>query len=105
MLIDYCKPERIYDVNELLFPSHKGGGQIGVASLNHMVKKWCDDAGLHGNFGSHTLRKTWAYIQYTVFGADLAHISDQLNHSDLKTTYRYLGIMPQHIQALYANYI
>jgi integrase len=78
---------------------------IGVSAFNHMVKKWCGDAGLTGNFGSHTLRKTWAFLQYTVFNTDLSIISDQLNHSSMKTTYRYLGIMPDHIKALYANFI
>jgi integrase len=105
MLTEYCKPERRYDPTELLFTSNKGGGQIGVSALNHMVKKWCDTVGLSGNFGSHTLRKTWAYLQYKVFGMDLAHVSEQLNHSSMNTTYRYLGITRDDVKALYANFI
>ncbi len=105
LLTEYCRPDEEYPPDELLFPSFKGGATIGVSAFNHMVKKWCEDAGLHGNYGSHTLRKTWAYLQYKHFGVDLSLVSQQLNHSSMGTTYRYLGIMPDDIKAVYANFI
>lgn len=89
----------------LLFPSGKGGGQMTVSTLNNMVKLWCLRANIKGNFGSHTLRKTWAFIQYKVFGTDLALISRELNHSSLRTTYAYLGIMPDDVRQAYMNEI
>ena len=105
MLVGYCNPDRTYRQDELLFPSGKGAGQITVSSFNNMVKKWCKDCGLRGNFGSHTLRKTWAYLQYTVFKTDLATISQQLNHSSMNVTYAYLGITPEAVRAVYNNFI
>lgn len=89
----------------LLFTSRKGGGKIGVTSLNHMVKKWCADVGLKGHYGSHTLRKTWAFIQYRIFGTDLAVVSRELNHSSMDVTYRYLGITPDEVKAAYMRFI
>lgn len=91
--------------NVLLFPSRKGGGVMTVSSLNHMVKKWCSDVGLPGNFGSHTLRKTWAFVQYKLFGTDVVVISRELNHSSMDVTYRYLGITPDEVKAAYMRFI
>lgn len=99
MLLSYVQDDG------LLFPSSKGGGQMTVQSLNNMVKLWCLRAGIKGNFGSHTLRKTWAFIQYKIFGTDLALISRELNHSSLRTTYAYLGIMPEDVRQAYMNEI
>lgn len=89
----------------LLFPSGKGGGEMSVSTLNNMVKMWCFRAGIRGNFGSHTMRKTWAYIQYKVFGTSLELISRELNHSSMRTTYAYLGIMPEDVKQAYMNEI
>lgn len=31
---------------------------LTVSTVSNVVKGWCAEAGLHGNYGSHTLRKT-----------------------------------------------
>lgn len=51
----------------------------------------CEDVGLRGNFGTHTLRKTWGY-HARLNGVDLALIMHKLNHNSLAYTKRYLGI-------------
>lgn len=51
----------------------------------------CADVGLRGNFGTHTLRKTWGY-HARLSGVDLALIMHKLNHNSLAYTKRYLGI-------------
>jgi len=55
------------------------------------VSTMCRDVGLRGNYGTHTLRKTWGY-HARMNGVDLALIMHKLNHSDLSYTKRYLGI-------------
>jgi integrase len=51
----------------------------------------CQDVGLRGNYGTHTLRKTWGY-HARMSGVDLTLIMDKLNHNSLAYTKRYLGI-------------
>lgn len=105
MLVDYCKPDRTYRKDELLFPSSKGGGQISVSSFNNMVKKWCRDCGIRGNHGSHTLRKTWAYMQHNVIKTDMAEISKEMNHSSMSVTFKYLGITEESRRVMYSHFI
>ncbi len=37
------------------------GNVLTVPSVTRLVKGWCQSVGLKGNYGSHTLRKTWGY--------------------------------------------
>lgn len=45
-----------------LFLSRRGRA-LTVSTVTNMVKRWCAEAGLSGNYGSHTLRKTWGFHQ------------------------------------------
>jgi site-specific recombinase XerD len=56
----------------------------------------CTDVGLRGNFGTHTLRKTWGY-HARLSGVDLALIMHKLNHNSLTYTKRYLGITDEEL--------
>lgn len=56
-----------------------------------LIASICQDVGLMGNFGTHTLRKTWGFHARRA-GVELALIMHNLNHSDLAYTKRYLGI-------------
>jgi len=38
-------------------------GCLTVETMSTRVKTWCQDVGLKGNYGSHTLPKTWGYWQ------------------------------------------
>lgn len=51
----------------------------------------CEQVGLRGNYGTHTLRKTWGY-QARMSGVDLGLIMKTLNHSNMEETKLYLGI-------------
>lgn len=57
----------------------------------------CQEVGLRGNYGTHTLRKTWGY-HARMNGVDLALIMHKLNHSDLAYTKRYLGITDEELE-------
>jgi integrase len=51
----------------------------------------CEEVGLRGNYGTHSLRKTWGY-HARMQGVDLALIMYKLNHNSIAYTKRYLGI-------------
>jgi site-specific recombinase XerD len=62
-----------------------------------LISDICRDVGLRGNYGTHTLRKTWGY-HARMNGVDLALIMHKLNHSDLAYTKRYLGITDEELE-------
>jgi integrase len=59
----------------------------------------CREVGLRGNFGTHSLRKTWGY-HARMQGVDLALIMHKLNHESIAYTKRYLGITDDELQAV-----
>ena len=59
----------------------------------------CHDVGLQGNYGTHSLRKTWGY-HARMQGVDLALIMHKLNHESIAYTKRYLGITDDELQAV-----
>jgi site-specific recombinase XerD len=59
----------------------------------------CVEVGLRGNFGTHSLRKTWGY-HARMQGVDLALIMHKLNHESIAYTKRYLGITDDELQAV-----
>jgi integrase len=79
----------------------KQGSALNVSSLNRMVKKWCAEAILTGNYGSHSLRKTWGYHQRIQNNAPLPLLTEAYGHSSQKQTLDYLGIQGDEIQQLY----
>lgn len=88
-----------------LFASEKTGKPLTMSAWNNMMKLWCLRAGLRGNYGARTIRKTWAYLQHKVFGVPIESISAELNHSSLRETFRYLALTPPETARIFANYI
>jgi len=74
---------------------------LTVSAVNRLVKRWCSDNGLKGNYGSHTLRKTWGYHQRKQKNAPMPLLMEAFGHSTQKQTLDYLGIQAQEIQELY----
>ena len=70
-----------------------------------MIKKWAQAINLKGNFGTHTLRKTWGYHQRVKLGVDFGVIAKRFNHPDLKTTMAYLGIEDKEVHNILMNEI
>ncbi len=79
-----------YDGSDYLFRSQRGN--LIVPSIHRLVSKWCDAINLKGNFGSHTLRKTWGYHQHFSYGVELSKLCQYFNHSSPKQTRDYLCI-------------
>lgn len=57
----------------------------------------CRQVGLSGNFGTHSLRKTWG-DHARMQGVDLPLIRHKLNHESIAYTKRYLGITDNELQ-------
>lgn len=94
---------------DYLFRSRKkqsaSGGMLTVSYLNSLVKSWCSEINLRGNYGSHTLRKTFGYIHRTVFGTDIPTLMEMFNHSSQRQTLTYLGIQSCEIKDAYLKEI
>jgi integrase len=92
--------------NDYLFQSKKCSGQpLGVSSLHRMVKMWCADANLTGNFGSHSLRKTHGYIYRTAFKVDIGQLASMFNHPYKRQTISYLCLPPEELTNIYMQEI
>jgi site-specific recombinase XerD len=63
------------------------------------IKTICTEVGLSGNYGTHSLRKTWGY-HARMQGVDLALIMHKLNHESIAYTKRYLGITDDELEAV-----
>lgn len=86
-----------------LFRSQVSRQALEVSTLSKMVKGWCADVGLKGNYASHTLRKTWGYHQRVSFGQATALLTRAYGHSSEAQTLEYLCIQPEEIDELYAQ--
>lgn len=91
--------------DDWLFPSRKGGAALTTASVNGMIKNWTKAINLRGNFGAHSMRKTFGYIQRTRFGVGLEILMKRFNHSSPLVTMRYLGITSEEVVSILNNEI
>ena len=90
-----------YTDEDFLFTGQRG--VLTVPTVNQKVKSWCRTINLTGNFGSHTLRKTFGYHQRVTFGTDLPTLMEIFNHSTQKQTLAYLCVQPDEIRNVYEN--
>jgi len=91
-----------YQDGDYLFQSQRRH-VLTVPSVHKLVKGWCNEINLKGNYGSHTLRKTWGYHQRVTFGVDLPTLMVCFNHSTQRQTLDYLCIQPEEIKDVYEN--
>lgn len=90
-----------YKDDDSLFMGQRGC--LTVPSVHRLVKSWCKEINLSGNYGSHTLRKTWGYHQRVTFGVGLPELMECFNHSTQRQTLQYLCVQPEEIRNVYAN--
>jgi integrase len=88
-----------------LFASRKGESHLQSQAVSKLVKKWTRAINLKGNYGAHTLRKTWGYIQRTMHGVGFEIICKRYNHSSPAITMRYLGIQDKEVHGVLMNEI
>ena len=80
-------------------------GSMVPQTVNALVKRWCQTINLKGNYGSHTLRKTWGYHQRVKYNVGIPELMVCFNHSTQRQTLDYLCIQPEEIRSVYANEI
>lgn len=76
---------------------------IIIPSLNRLIKSWTGAINLKGKYGTHTLRKTWGYIQRTVFCVPIEKITQRYLHSSPVVTMGYLGLQTQEVEDILVN--
>ena len=92
------------DPDHFVFFSSKRSGPNYIKPITR-VQAWrvmaemCKAVGLAGNYGTHTLRKTWGY-HARQSGVPLELIMAKLNHSNIAMTKRYLGITDDELRAI-----
>lgn len=84
-----------------LFQGHKRHTRITVSTFSRLVNDWCKQAGLVGEYSSHTLRKTFGYTMRTKHKVDVAVLQDLYGHSSGRTTLKYVGIQQEEKDAVY----
>lgn len=89
--------------DDYLFKSRKKGEALTVPYLSRLVKTWCKEINLRGNYASHTLRKTWGFHQRFTFNVGIPELMVCFNHSSQRQTLDYLCIQPEEIRSVYKN--
>jgi integrase len=90
----------LFSDDDPLFFSQRGK-VLTVPSVNRLVKSWCRAINLPGNYGSHTLRKTFGYHQRIQLNTGVPELMVMFNHSSQKQTLDYLCIQPDEIRDAY----
>ena len=89
---------------EFLFKSRKGeNNPITKSYVNQKMKVWT--AGMKGNYGTHSMRKTFGFIQRKEFGVGFEILCKRFGHSNPSVTMRYLGIEDKEVSGILLNEI
>lgn len=101
----YISTLKDIDEDSYLFKSRKGTGSLTVESAHKIIKTTLRDLNIKGNYGTHTLRKTFAYHCYINNIKDnptiINTLQRMLNHSSSAVTLRYIGITKEVITDVY----
>jgi integrase len=104
-LRNYLEKVRPRD-DDYLFASRKTREPLTIQAVNALIKKWTVTINLnHGNYGAHTLRKTFGFIQRTKYGVGFEVLAKRFNHSSPTTTMRYLGLTSDEVSEVLMNEI
>lgn len=100
----YLDGKNEYNPEDYLFRSQKGG-HITVQATHKIIKSLLRDLNIKGNFGTHSLRKTFGYHVFItnakINPMTLPTLQKIFNHSNQATTLRYIGITKEVISDIY----
>ena len=80
-------PDYVEKPDHPIFFNSKTHQPIKRGQAWKLITSICEEVGLSGNFGTHSLRKTWGY-HARMQGVDLALIMYKLNHNSIAYTKR-----------------
>ena len=96
----YLETTPKWNTAEFLFQSRKGNGALTTRSAHKIIKTTLRELGIKGNFGTHSLRKTFGYHRYSN-NVKLETLQKLFNHSSPAVTLRYIGITKEVIMDAY----
>lgn len=91
------------DDESFLFAGKDPRKPLTVPYLNNLVKHWCRQANCKGNYGSHSLRKTWGYMQRTKQATPIPLLMQAFGHATQQQTLGYLCIQDEEIDSIYTS--
>jgi len=96
---------RLYDRDRYLFVSEvtKENKPISRVRAWQLIQSWCQEVGIKGRVGTHTLRKTAGY-HMRMSGVALELIQEVLGHKSTLMTKRYLGITDDEVAKVLKNF-
>jgi integrase len=76
-------------------------GDIKPVSVHYLVNKWVKMINLKGNYGAHTLRKTFGYQMRVQNKVSIPILMTLFNHNTQKQTLDYLCVQPDELKEVY----
>jgi integrase len=106
-LKEYVKAFPDWQPDDPIFQSRKkdgskGSGAISRQQAQRILIAAAESAGIKDPIGTHTLRKTFAYMLYKETG-NIALVMKLLNHDSQSDTLRYIGIEQEEMDAAVLN--
>lgn len=90
--------------DDYLFASRQGSQKpLTPQRIHQMIKGWTKQINLPGNYGTHSLRKTFGYIQRTKYKVGFEVLAKRFNHSSPAVTMRYLGLSSDDVNGILMN--
>lgn len=102
----YLNSLKTFNEDDWLFKSRKYGTPLTKQSAHRIINQIMADCGIVGHWGTHTLRKTFAYQLYMANAEQpmiLEYLMKLLNHSSQQITLAYMGIEQQQLNNLVEN--
>lgn len=87
--------------DDFLFTGQRG--RLTVSYVTRLVKGWCREINLKGQYASHTLRKTFGYHQRVTYGVALPVLVELYGHATQRQTLDYLCVQDEEIKDVYMN--
>jgi integrase len=96
---------RLYDLDRYLFTAHQKNKNVPISRVRawQMIRDWCNQVGVRGRLGTHTLRKSAGY-HMRMAGVPIEMIAEVLGHRSTTITKRYIGITNDEVTKVLKNF-